>query len=85
VVHTTSRPRRRSSGNKGKLQTKPLNHFDLKITAHAPEGWPERSASLEGIAVEEKGENVSFSVSADTPEEMIDKLKLIERIFSSKP
>ena len=84
MVHTTSRRRARNSGDGGKRHNRPLKRINLKVTVRASKRWLELSASMKGIDVEKKGDNLSFSIVAQTPEEALAKLKLLGELFSSK-
>jgi hypothetical protein len=86
VVPTTSRPpRRTSSRNAGVSQRNPLKAIRLKVTVIGAFGKElARLAADKGLAVEEKGGNVSVVISAPTPEEALARLGILSDILASR-
>jgi hypothetical protein len=86
VVPTTSRPPRRSKGRHGATQQgSPLKGIRLDITLiGAARGELERSAAEKGLAVEEKGGDLSVTFAAATPEEALAQIKLLSGLLARK-
>jgi hypothetical protein len=82
VVPTTSRPRPRSSERSSQS---PVKSISLKVTL--PRGWPadlERLAQA-GLTVEKRRSGLSVAFSTATPEEALEKLKLVAGLLAPKP
>jgi hypothetical protein len=85
VVPTTSRPPRRSkSKSRSVPQGGPLRGIRLSVTLiGAGREQLERFAE-NGIAVEEKGGDLSLSFAASSPEEALAQLRLLSGLLAKK-
>ena len=87
MVPTTSPPPRRSRSKSGSVaQGGPLERVTLSVTLVGA-GRPliERLAAEKGLAVEEKGGDLTVAITATSPEEALAQLRLLSGLLAQKP
>ena len=86
MVPTTSHPSRHSSRSKtGSItQGSPLRSIRLTITLVGAGPQLERLAAEEGLAIEEKGGDLTISFVAASPEEALAQLRLLGGLLAPK-
>jgi hypothetical protein len=85
VVPTTSRPPRPSTGRAVASQGAPLKTITLTVTITGAVGEDlEAQANERGFKVDERGEGVSLSVTADTAEGALEHLRFLSGLLASK-
>jgi hypothetical protein len=87
VVPTTSPQPRRSKGKSGSVaQGGPLKGIRLSVTlVGAGRGLAERISAESGLAVEEKGGDLTVAITATSPEEALAQLRLLSGLLTKKP
>jgi hypothetical protein len=86
-VPTTSPPPRRSKSKAGSVEQRgPLKSIRLSVALEGAErSRLGRLAAEKGLAVKEKGGDLSVSFTASSPEEALAQLRLISGLLAQKP
>ena len=86
MVPTTSPPRRRSRSKGGSTSKGgPLRAIRLSVTlVGAGRALKERLAAEKGLAVDEKGGDLTVAIVAASPEEALAQLRLLSGVLGKK-